>query len=70
MRVFGAGFLFAAMLLLMFLGSELLNAEKYRDQIAIKDVSDFSSQFQAISTERIPVVDQQTAALLGEQTDR
>ncbi|WP_373117368.1 CvpA family protein [Holdemania massiliensis] len=64
---FAAGFLFVAMLILMFLGSELLNAEKYRDQIAIKDVSDFSSQFQAISMERIPVVDQQTAALLGDK---
>ena len=65
--VFGAGFLFTAMLLLVFLGSELLNAEKYRDQIEIKDVSDFSSQFQAISTDRIPVVDQQTASLLGDK---
>ena len=60
-------FLFAAMTILSVLGSEILNAEKYRDQIKITDVADFDSQFQAISIDRIPVVDRQTAAILGDK---
>lgn len=63
----GAVFLLLSMIILSIAGSELLNAEKYRNQIHIKDVSEFDSQFQAIATDRIPVVDQQTAALLGDK---
>ena len=48
-------------------GSELLNAKRYRDQIKISEVSDFSQEFDAISIESIPVVDKDTALRLGEK---
>ena len=60
-------FLFVAMTVLSVMGSEFLNAEKYRNQIKITDVTDFDDQFQAISIDRIPVVDRQTAAILGDK---
>lgn len=57
----------ALFFVLQFLSSELLNAKKYRDQITISEVSDFSQEFDAISIDSIPVVDKDTAIRLGEK---
>ncbi len=56
-----------AFVVLQFLSSELLNAKRYRDQINITEVSDFSQEFDAISIDSIPVVDKDTAVRLGEK---
>ena len=52
------------MIVLSFLSSEFLNASKYRDQIVIKDSSDFNSEFNEIEIDKIPLVDQNTAQQL------
>ncbi len=52
---------------LSFLSSEFLNASKYRDQITIKESEDFSSSFDAITIDKIPLVDQGTANQLGDK---
>ena len=57
----------AAFFILQFFSSELLNAKRYRDQINIAEVSDFSQEFDAISIDSIPVVDKDTAIRLGEK---
>ncbi len=49
------------------LGSEMLNARKYRDQIVIAEKTDFSKNFDAITLARIPVVDKATAQQLGDK---
>lgn len=56
-----------AFVVLQFLSSELLNAKRYRDQIQINEVADFSQEFDAISIDSIPVVDKDTAIRLGEK---
>lgn len=55
------------MIVLSFLSSEFLNASKYRDQIVIKDSSDFNSEFNEIEIDKIPLVDQNTAQQLGDK---
>ncbi len=50
-----------------FLSSEFLNAARYRDQITIREVKTFSSEFETVELNRIPVVDKQTAIQLGEK---
>lgn len=62
-----AGLLIAYVIVFGFLSSEILNAAKYRDQIVIKEVKEFSSDFASIELNRIPVVDKQTAQQLGEK---
>ncbi|MBQ7889277.1 MAG: CvpA family protein [Erysipelotrichaceae bacterium] len=57
----------ALFFVLQFLSSEFLNAKRYRDQIQITEVSDFSQEFDAISIDSIPVVDKDTAIRLGEK---
>ena len=49
------------------LSSEFLNAARYRDQITIREVKTFSSDFETVELNRIPVVDKQTAIQLGEK---
>lgn len=50
-----------------FLSSEFLNASKYRDQIIIKESELFSAEFDAITINKIPLVDQNTAQQLGDK---
>ena len=59
--------LIAYVLVFGFLSSEFLNAKKFREQIVIKEVTDFSSDFSTIALNRIPVVDKQTAQQLGDK---
>jgi hypothetical protein len=56
-----------ATFVLSFLSSEFLNASKYRDQITIKESENFSAEFDAITLNKIPLVDQNTAAQLGDK---
>ncbi|MDP3445061.1 MAG: hypothetical protein Q8T08_19545, partial [Ignavibacteria bacterium] len=56
-----------ATFVLSFLSSEFLNASKYRDQITIKESENFSAEFDAITLNKIPLVDQSTAAQLGDK---
>lgn len=59
--------LIAYVLIFGFLSSEMLNAREYREQIVIKEVKEFSSDFTTVALNRIPVVDKQTAQQLGEK---
>lgn len=59
--------LIAYVLIFGFLSSEMLNASQYREQIVIKEVKEFSSDFTTVALNRIPVVDKQTAQQLGEK---
>jgi hypothetical protein len=59
--------LIAYVLVFGFLSSEMLNAKQFREQIVIKEVKEFSSDFTTIALNRIPVVDKQTAQQLGEK---
>lgn len=47
---------------------EWLRATAYRDQITIKEVRSFTADFETVTIDRIPVVDKQTAAQLGDKT--
>ena len=53
-------------LLASFLGSEWLNAEKFRDQIAITSQT-FSSEFNDVDFDKIPLIDYETATQLGDK---
>jgi hypothetical protein len=59
--------LIAYVMVFGFLSSEMLNAKQFREQIVIKEVKEFSSDFTTIALNRIPVVDKQTAQQLGEK---
>jgi hypothetical protein len=62
-----AGLLVIFVIVMSVLGSEMLNARKYRDQIVITEKTDFSSNFTAISLSKIPIVDKATAQQLGDK---
>lgn len=62
-----AALLVAFMLVFTLLSSEFLNAESYRNQIKIKASSDFTSNFNEIELDKIPLVDQNTAQQLGDK---
>jgi len=62
-----AGLLVAFVVVMSILGSEPFNASKYRDQIVIRESSDFSSEFSAITLDKMPVVDKDTAQQLGDK---
>lgn len=65
---YGLAFIIVIFTLVMtFLSSEFLNAYKYRDQITIKESEDFSAEFDAITIDKIPLVDQNTAQQLGDK---
>jgi hypothetical protein len=59
--------LIAYVLVFGFLSSEMLNASKFREQIVISEVKEFSSDFSTVAINRIPVVDKETAQQLGEK---
>lgn len=62
----GIGVIFAFTLLASFLGSEWLNAEKFRDQIAVTSKT-FSDDFNAVTFDKIPLIDYETASQLGDK---
>ena len=64
----GLGFgLIAFTVVFSFLSSEMLNADKYRDQIKIVSSNKFDAEFDAIALNKIPLVDQNTAQQLGDK---
>ncbi len=62
----GIGVLIAFTLIASFLGSEWLNAEKFRDQIAVNTLP-FSEDFDLVTFGKIPLVDYETASQLGDK---
>ncbi len=62
-----SGLLVAFVVVMSILGSEFINAAKYRNQIVISETTDFSSSFDKISLAKIPVVDRDTAIQLGDK---
>lgn len=62
-----SGLLVAFVVVMSILGSEFINAAKYRNQIVISETTDFSSSFNSISLAKIPVVDRDTAVQLGDK---
>lgn len=62
-----AAFILLASMVLTFLSSEFLNASRFRDQIVIQEENDFNKEFDLVSINQIPLVDQGTARLLGEK---
>lgn len=62
-----AGGIILGSLVLDFLGSEFLNAGRYRDQITITEQEEFTSGFTMINLDQIPLVDKVTAQQLGDK---
>lgn len=62
-----AAFLFVAMIVLNVLGSEPLNASKFRDQIQIVETNDFNDTFSKVQLSQIPLVDWESAQRLGDK---
>jgi len=49
------------------LSSEIINAGRYRDQIAITEQDEFNSDFSLITLDQVPLVDKITAQQLGDK---
>lgn len=62
----GIGAILVLTLVASFLGSEWLNAEKFRDQIAMTSET-FSADFNRVTFDKIPLVDYETASQLGDK---
>lgn len=62
-----AAFLFVAMIVLNVLGSEPLNASKFRDQIQIVETNDFNDTFSKVQLSQIPLIDWESAQRLGDK---
>ncbi len=62
-----AALLFAAMIVLNVLGSEPLNASKFRDQIQIVETTDFDDAFDKVQLSQIPLIDWESASRLGDK---
>lgn len=62
----GVGAILVLTLVASFLGSEWLNAEKFRDQIAMTTET-FSADFDRVTFDKIPLVDYETASQLGDK---
>ncbi|MFV0255202.1 MAG: CvpA family protein [Erysipelotrichaceae bacterium] len=56
-----------ATLALDFIGGPIFQADKYHQQLQILEISDFSEDFNAVSMDKIPLVDKDTAVLLGDK---
>ncbi len=67
-KAYGVSILVVVVVVVLgFLSSEFLNAARYRDQITIREVKAFTSEYETVELDRIPVVDKQTAIQLGEK---
>lgn len=62
-----AGLVLVASFVMQFLSSEFLNASAFRDQIKLTEISDFSTSFNQIELNQIPLIDQETAQQLGDK---
>ncbi len=62
-----AALLFAAMIVLNILGSEPLNANKFRDQIEIVETTNFDDAFDKVQLSQIPLIDWASAQRLGDK---
>lgn len=64
---YGAALLFVISITLNILGSEVLNAFKFRDQIQIIETNDFNEAFDKVQLNQIPLIDLQSATQLGDK---
>lgn len=62
-----AGLVLVASFVLQFLSSEFLNASAFRNQIKLTEITDFSTSFDQIEINHIPLIDQETAQQLGDK---
>lgn len=62
-----AALLFVSMIVLNVLGSEPLNASKFRDQIKIVETSNFDDAFDKVLLNQIPLIDWESAQRLGDK---
>ncbi|KAF0223983.1 MAG: hypothetical protein FD133_1174 [Erysipelotrichaceae bacterium] len=62
-----AGLIVAFVAVMSLLGSEILNARSFRNQIKITESGDFSNDFDLIQYNEVPLVDYETARQLGDK---
>ncbi len=62
-----AGLIVAFVAVMSLLGSEILNARAFRNQIKITESGDFSNDFDLIQYNQVPLVDYETARQLGDK---
>ena len=67
LAVSGAGLIVAFVVIMSILGSEILNAGAFRDQIQITESGNFSDDFDLVSYDKVPIVDYETARQLGDK---
>jgi len=67
LAVSGAGLIVAFVVVMSILGSEILNAGAFRDQIQITESGNFSEDFDLVSYDKVPIVDYETARQLGDK---
>lgn len=58
---------FVATIVLDFFGGPIFNAQKYQEQLQITEINDFGSDFDSIALSQVPVIDKDTAVLLGDK---
>lgn len=62
-----AGLIVGFVAVMSLLGSEILNARSFRNQIKITESGDFSNDFDLIQYNQVPLVDYETARQLGDK---
>lgn len=62
-----AGLIVAFVVIMSLLGSEILNANAFRNQISLTESGNFSDDFDLISYDKVPLVDYETARQLGDK---
>lgn len=62
-----AGIIVAFVIVMSILGSEILNADAFRNQINITESGNFSDDFDLVSYNKVPIVDYETAKQLGDK---
>ena len=62
-----AGVIVGFVIVMSLLGSEILNADAFRNQINLTESGNFSDDFNLVSYDKIPIVDYETAKQLGDK---
>jgi len=65
--VSGAGLIVAFVMVMSILGSEILNADAFHNQIQLTESGNFSEDFNLVSYDKVPIVDYETARQLGDK---
>jgi len=62
-----SGIIVAFVIVMSILGSEILNADAFRNQINIVESGNFSDDFDLVQYDKVPIVDYETAKQLGDK---